>query len=450
MNEDFALTPDTQAVLLLCSAFGRNNNAVEPLTLAQYNVFASALTSFQKRPADLLELDEALIGEVCGRESPNARVAMPEKERILALLRRGMTLSSAVDKWSAYGVRAVSRADAHYPRRLRTYLKDRAPAILYYAGNAQLLEGGGLAVVGSRDLNAEAAEAIRKVVRGCVDFGMPIVSGGAQGADQTSMHEAFACGGRVIGALPCGLLKACLEPSNRDALANGGALLFSAYDPELRPFRYGAVAMDRNKYIYAMADGCFVAQSGISSSKGKSGTFEGAVEELKRPEHHPVYVFLGAPASEGCLELLKRGARKWDMGKTVEENVKGENSSVPQAEEGFLPGFFAAEPIPEYHAEPTPPEIVVPHADVSKSKQEDKVLPYDLFVKALKDLLSVRRKDAETRKRLATSLELVPVQVKAWLEKAEKEGLIKKVEYPVGKKGKTCKMLELVEVDERT
>ena len=180
MNEDFALTPDTQAVLLLCSAFGRNNNAVEPLTLAQYNVFASALNSFQKRPADLLELDEALIGEVCGRESPNARVAMPEKERILALLRRGMTLSSAVDKWSAYGVRAVSRADAHYPRRLRTYLKDRAPAILYYAGNAQLLEGGGLAVVGSRDLNAEAAEAIRKVVRGCVDFGMrrsPAVAG---------------------------------------------------------------------------------------------------------------------------------------------------------------------------------------------------------------------------------------------------------------------------------
>ncbi len=347
MDENFALTPDTQAVLLLCSAFGRKNGAFAPLTLPQYNVFAKALNGLGKRPADLLELDEQLIGEVCAQESSSPKVQMPEKERILGLLRRGMTLSTAVDKWSSYGVRVVSRADGRYPKRMRDYLMGKAPALLYYAGNAQLFEGGGMAFVGSRDLSAEAGEAIRKVVRGCVDLGMPIVSGGARGADQTAMQEAFACGGKVVGALTCDLLKACLEPSNRDALSNGGALLFSAFDPELRPFSYGAAAMERNKFIYAMADGCFVAQSGIGS---KSGTWSGAVEELKRPSHHPVYVFLGNPASEGCVELLKKGALKWDMDKSVAENMASSSARKAEQliEQDLFNGFSAAEPETPY------------------------------------------------------------------------------------------------------
>lgn len=444
MTADFSLSPDAQAVLLLCSAFGRNDRAAEPLTLAQYNMFAAALNKLQKRPADLLSLDENLIGSVCGQASPSSRVAMPDKERVLALLRRGMSLSTAIDKWSAYGVRVVSRADALYPRRMREHLKEKSPAVLYYSGNEQLFEGGGMAVVGSRDLDAEAAEAIRKVVRGCVENGLPIVSGGAQGADQTAMREAFSCGGKVVGALPCYLLKACLEPSNRDALANGDALLFSAHDPEQRPFNYGAVAMGRNKYIYAMADQCFVAQSGISSSKGKSGTFEGAMEELKRPQPHPVYVFLGTLDSRGCLELLKNGARKWNMAKTVVENINNKVQTELSDEDGFLPGLFVAEPVREYHAEPAAKDAPSRKTGTAESQTEDTLRPYDLFVAELRTFLSVRRKETEIKKRLAVSLDLLPVQVKAWLDKAEKGRIVRCAEYPVGKKGKPCKMVELV------
>ena len=104
-------------------------------------------------------------------------------------------------------------------------------------------------------ITEEATDMLRSVVRGCVDLGMNVVSGGARGADQAAMQEAFSVGGKVIGALPCDLLKACLDPSNRDALAGGNALLFSAFDPEERPFRYGQVAMDRNKYIHGMPSG---------------------------------------------------------------------------------------------------------------------------------------------------------------------------------------------------
>lgn len=167
-----------------------------------------------------------------------------------------------------------------------------------------------------------------------------MVSGGARGADQLAMRETLASGGKSIGVLPCDLLKACLEKENRDALASGATLLFSAQDPELRPFRFGAVAMDRNKYIYAMADGCFVAQSGITTSTGQSGTFEGAKEELKRPQHRPVCVFLGNPPSKGCLELLKRGAKPWKFDMSVAENF-AETTAQPSTaiDTGLLPGF---------------------------------------------------------------------------------------------------------------
>lgn len=440
MDDDFALTPDTQAVLLLCSAFGRKNGAFAPLTLPQYNVFAKALNGLGKRPADLLDLDEQLIGGVCAQESSSPQVQMPEKERILGLLRRGMTLSTAVDKWSSYGVRVVSRADGHYPKRMRDYLMGKAPALLYYAGNAQLFEGDGMAFVGSRDLSAEAGEAIRKVVRGCVDLGMSIVSGGARGADQTAMREAFACGGKVVGALTCDLLKACLEPSNRDALSNGGALLFSAFDPELRPFNYGAAAMERNKYIYAMADGCFVAQSGIGS---KSGTWSGAVEELKRPSHHPVYVFLGNPASEGCVELLKKGALKWDMDKPVAENMASSSARKTEQliEQDLFNGFSAAEPVAAYGvAEKTP---AASPAKASGPATVEGMAPYDLFLVQVKEILASARKETEVSNRLKKKLDLVSAQVKYWLGRAEKDGVVARKEYPSGKKKPTV-MLELV------
>lgn len=358
---NFTLSPDTQAILLLCGALGWNDKTLVPLSLAQYNVFAKTLYSLKKRPADLLELDEALIEEVCGTPSINKRVAMPKKSRIIALLRRGMALAMALDKWSSYGVRVVSRADAHYPQRMREHLKDKAPALLYYTGNERLFEGGGLAIVGARDLNAESENLIRKVVRECIKHRMPIVSGGARGADQTAIHEAIAFGGNVIGALPCDLLKASLNPSNLNALSNNNALLFTAFDPELKPFNYGAVAMDRNKYIYAMADGCLVAQSGISTTSGKSGTFEGAIEELKRPDHRPVYAFLGKSASEGSIKLLAKGAIKWDSEKSLTENINPKRSCSKSIalEEEFLPGLFPEEPTTEENVE---------HKDISNSQ----------------------------------------------------------------------------------
>ena len=55
--------------------------------------------------------------------------------------------------------------------------------------------------------------------------------------------------------------------------------------------------------------------------------------------------------------------------------------------------------------------------------------------------MATPRKEMEAKKRLGNKLDLVPAQVKHWLEKAEKDGVAVRKEYPKGKK--TCVMLEL-------
>ena len=425
------ISEDTQAVLLLCGTLGGKTNA-RPLTPAQYNGLVTGLVKLGKRPGDLLR-DESLFVAVCLAQEENRHLKEPATpERVKALLARGMSLSLALDKWSAYGIRPVGRGDTLYPKRMKEHLKGAAPAVIYCAGNADLLAGGGMAFVGSRDLSDDAAEVIRKVVRECVSKGLPVVSGGARGADQTSMREAFENGGSVIGALPGDLCKACLEPGNREALAGGRALLFSVADPEAGFSGYAA--MDRNKYIYAMADMAFVAQSGCGP---KSGTWSGAAEELKREKHRPVFVYLPQQPSEGCVDLVKKGAVAWQMDKTVEENraeVKTQEKK-PSYQGDLFSGISAA-------------EVVKPYADKASKFGADvqtkkttvvetvETTPYALVKNWLVDFLSVPRDEKDVKKRLAKDFDLVTAQIKHWLEKLEVEGVLVRKEYPKGKKGK--------------
>jgi len=55
---ELTLTPDTQAVLLLCGELGqRDGNGPKPLGLRQYNALASWLKIQGLRPGDLLSRD---------------------------------------------------------------------------------------------------------------------------------------------------------------------------------------------------------------------------------------------------------------------------------------------------------------------------------------------------------------------------------------------------------
>jgi len=426
---DFSISENTQATLLLCGTLGKDNGAARPLTLPQYNAVVQALVSLDKRPFDLLH-DAGLAETVCSMPVENTRLKEPASaDRLKTLLDRGFALSMALNRWAQYGVRPVGRGDDLYPARMKLFLKGKAPAVLYYAGSDQLWVGGGMAFVGSRDISDEATEAIRRVVRECVDANMPIVSGGARGADQTSMRTAFECGGSVVAALPGDLLKTCLARENREAIGAGRVLLFSAVDPDERftPIN----AMDRNKYIYAMADYAFVAQSDT-----KGGTWTGAVEELKRPEHHPVFVYMGRSRVEGCAKLVAQGGVAWTPSDTLQPMLEKGATTVNKPTSASQPSLF------DFAATRTDGE---PKEGMALRQVSEPKVSYcvetnaDVYSVVLPLLLAATAKKGQTEKTLRKSIDpdgyFSPKGWKMLLDKACAEGKLARTEKPK-KRGK--------------
>ena len=141
------LSPNTQAILLLTAPLiaGRGTASSDLLSPGEYKRLARHLREIQRQPADLLSPDAAEILRACQ--------PVIDEGRLQKLLGRGFLLSQVIERWQARAIWVVSRADAEYPRRLKTRLREDAPAVLYGCGDMALLETGGLAVVGSRHVD---------------------------------------------------------------------------------------------------------------------------------------------------------------------------------------------------------------------------------------------------------------------------------------------------------
>ena len=218
------------------------------------------------------------------------------------MLDRGAALAFALEKWLNKGLWVLSRSDARYPAAIRKRLKQASPPILFGAGNMDLLSKGGLAIVGSRNLDDEAREFTARVSKACARESIHVVSGGARGVDEEAMLGALGAGGTVIGILADRLMRATLSGKYRQHLRERRLVLVSPYNPEAG-FNVGN-AMARNKFIYALADYGLV----VSSSHYKGGTWAGAVEELKRESRIHIFVRSQGEVPSGNRELLKKGA----------------------------------------------------------------------------------------------------------------------------------------------
>ena len=191
-------------------------------------------------------------------------------------------------------------------RDCATRLGPDAPPVLFGAGDRSLLDRGGVAIVGSRDVDDAGTEAANLLASAVARGGAVVVSGGARGVDQVSMAAAFEAGGSVVGVLPEGVERRIRESTTRQAIADGLAVVVSPYHPAAG-FSAGA-AMARNKLIYALSDAAVV----ISSASGSGGTWAGAVQALDH-DWVPVLVRSGADVPAGNEDLIARGARPIDL-----------------------------------------------------------------------------------------------------------------------------------------
>lgn len=287
--------PNAQAILLLCAHL-EGRSEVKPLTLTEYNTLALWLVGEGMTPGDLLS-DR-------GRDAVESGLCPFPPRRIHGLLERGVALAFELEKWYQRGMWVVCRSDENYPSRLRSHLRQQAPAFLIGIGAPNLLAGGGLAIVGSRNVDAEGENFTRAVARRCAEQGVTVVSGGARGVDQVAMLTALEQGGFAIGVLADSLSREMLSSRYRDHLIEGRLLLLSPYHPDAR-FSVGT-AMGRNKLVYAMADQALV----VACTAGEGGTWAGAIEELRRREApRSVFIRQDNAGPSGTTALLPVGAR---------------------------------------------------------------------------------------------------------------------------------------------
>ena len=301
------LSANTQAILLLTAPLivGRARSPVNPLSAGEYRRFARCLRELRREPADLLDSDVGEILKECHLDLDSGRL-----ERLLG---RGFLLSQALERWRARAIWVVSRADAEYPRCFKKRVGENAPPVLYGCGDAGILDSGGLAVVGSRNVNDVLIEYTEAVGRLTAAAGHTIVSGGARGIDQAAMRGALDGGGRAIGVMADSLEKAVVRREYRDALIGGRLVLICPYDPASR-FQVGH-AMQRNKLIYALAS----AALAVNSDFQKGGTWAGAVEQLNNLKFVPVYVRAEGKTVRGLDALRERGAMPWPVPRTPED-----------------------------------------------------------------------------------------------------------------------------------
>jgi predicted Rossmann fold nucleotide-binding protein DprA/Smf involved in DNA uptake len=283
------LSLNAQAIMLLSAYFNKGD---KPLTIAEYTKFAKWLKDQGKQPGDLLK--EKIVDTLQGWEDKKITI-----ERIEKLLARGNAMAIALQKWQNAGIWVLTRADAEYPKRLKKRLGQKAPPLLYGAGNKKILKTRGVAIVGSRNVGNEDLEFSHKLVKKLALCGYSVVSGGARGVDEASMIGSIEAEGTTIGVLADGLLKKVLSKKYRQAIMQGNLVLITPFYPEGR-FSVGN-AMGRNKYIYTLADAAIVVHSGK-----KGGTWEGAKENL-RHNWVPLFIKESDDPEAGNRELIDMG-----------------------------------------------------------------------------------------------------------------------------------------------
>lgn len=419
------LSSNTKAILLLTAPLiaGHGSSAPDLLSPGEYNRLARYLHDMHHEPADLLLPGAENLHRSCQH--------IVEEKRMQSLLERGFLLSQVVEQWQARALWVVSRADAAYPRRMKARLREGAPAVLYGCGDINLLETGGLAVVGSRHVDEELINYTMSIGQLSARAGRTIISGGAKGIDQAAMRGALEAGGKVFGVLADRLERTAMQRENRNLIVEGRLVLVSPYDPSAG-FNVGN-AMQRNKLIYALSDASLV----VNSDSNKGGTWAGAVEQLEKLRLVPVYVRSTGSASTGIDALRDRGALPWPEPHDVEafEAVLDTSPSLIPVEREASIGLFSNGMVQDSvtdTAQKKPQVQIMEEISLPLHMSEEAELsPAQRLFATVREVIRQLLKKPMTDTEIAEILELSPLQTRVWLQRLVDEGLLEKKNKPV-------------------
>lgn len=224
--------------------------------------------------------------------------------RVVRRLDQATQVAFALDAAEQSGVRVLTAVDRDYPPVLRTRLAKAAPPLLYTVGDAVLLRGGGLAVVGSASVRAgaEGATVAAHAAEEAVARDTTVISGGGAGVAQIVMEAAAAASGVQAAVLAGGLGRAVHDPGVRRAVTDGVLCLCTPYAPAapVTP----AQALARHEVIRALATATLV----IAAHAGMGITWEAIAGAIDAGDS-PVLVWMGRGCGAGNEALVARGGR---------------------------------------------------------------------------------------------------------------------------------------------
>ncbi|HYH66272.1 MAG TPA: DNA-processing protein DprA [Urbifossiella sp.] len=296
------------------------------LTAALLDRFGSASAARQATAAQLRTIPH--IGDKTATE--------------MAAALRSVDIGRELELIESFGVTPIPLGFPGYPPPLLPLAA--APQLLYFRGSWTDADVNAVGIVSSRSCTGYGKKVAAEIARGLARAGVTVVSGLARGIDGAAHRGALEAGGRTIAVLAGGL-SSIYPPEHTelaDEVAAAGALLTEtpmtvAPQPGMFPAR--------NRIISGLSRGVVVVEANFKS--GALITVDHALEQGKE-----VFAVPGptdSPASAGCLEIIRKGARLVRNAADILEDLEGIATPDWKPRAAAQPTLFAEAPPP-----PTP------------------------------------------------------------------------------------------------
>lgn len=186
-----------------------------------------------------------------------------------------------------------------------------------------------MAIIGTRKPTAYGQAITHKLAYQLAKHGVVIVSGLALGVDAIAHKAALEAGGTAIAVMPGGLTHIAPRANRNLAIdiLRGGGMLLSEYAPDDPIYKVNFIA--RNRIVSGISDGLLVVEATAKSGTMHTASF--ALEQGRAVMAVPGNIT--SPYSEGCNNLIKRGALAvTDVKDIIEElglNTKSKQTVLP-------------------------------------------------------------------------------------------------------------------------
>lgn len=236
------------------------------------------------------------------RQEPG-RALVPEADTDVAeAARRGRAVRRRIEQ---AGGRVLVAGRPGYPKRLGEVEGPGGPPVLFARGEPDLLQGGGVAVVGSRRPSGTALRAARRLAGELAGAGSVIVSGGARGID-TAAHRAALRRGTTVLVTPLGLERFRWRRFRPEPRHDGRWCVVSQFPPGSG--WHDAHALMRNALIVALSEAVVAFEP-----RDTGGTWNACQHALAM--RRPLFIVAGSPSGakeRGRRKLVRMGAAALD------------------------------------------------------------------------------------------------------------------------------------------